>query len=152
MKTKLLAGLLCALSLAFCLTACVGQIEDTNSEDTSLCVVTDEDITEKKPSYSAVGMVRSQANGKQTVRVNQLSGVYEMDAYTAEGDTLTITLSTTLYEGNLRVVLLCDGTYLQDISVGEAQTVVIPNANGKYQIRLAAESAKLDATLTVTEA
>ena len=152
MKTKLLACLLCALSLALCLTACVGQIEDTNGEDTSLCAITDEDIAEKKPSYSAVGMVRSQVDGKQSVRVNQISGVYELDAYTAEGGTLTITLSTTLYEGNLRVVLLCDGTYLQDIPVGEAQTVVIPDANGKYQIRLAAESAKLDATLTVTEA
>lgn len=152
MKAKLLACLLCVLSLALCLTACVGQIEDTNGEDTSLCVITDEEITEKNPSYYAVGMVRSQVNGKQSVRVNQISGVYELDAYTAEGGTLTLTLSTTLYEGNLRIVLLCDGTYLQDIPVGEAQAVVIPNANAKYQIRLAAESAKLDATLTVTEA
>ena len=152
MKIRLLSLLLGVLLLVPCLTSCVGQIEDTNGEDTALTTVTDADITAKKPSYNAVGMVRSQLDGKQTTRVNSLSGVYEFNAYTADGGTLTVTLSTTLHEGNLRAVLLHEGTYVQDIPIGEAQTVSIANATGKYQVRLAGESAKVDATLSFIEA
>ena len=140
--------LLCALLVLPSLVSCVGQIEDTNGEDTTLCTLTDADITKKKPSHNAVGMVRSTLDGTQTLRVSQLSGVYEFDAYLATGEALSITLSTTLYEGNLRAVLLMDGVYLQDIPLGEAQRVTVKDATGRFQVRLAAESAKLDATLS----
>lgn len=151
MKARILSLLLCTLFLLPCLVSCVGQIEDTNGADTALTTVTDEDIQKKNPSHNAVGMVRSELDGKQSLRASKLSGVYAFNSYTANGGTLTVTLSTTLYEGNLRAVLLCEGVYVQDIPLGEAQTVRIETAAGKYQVRLAAESAKLDATLTFTE-
>ena len=53
---------------------------------------------------------------------------------------------------NLRAVLLHEGAYVQDLPIGEGQTVSIANATGKYQVRLAAESAKVDATLSFSEA
>jgi hypothetical protein len=142
---------LCALLLLPCLLGCSKQIEDTNGEDTALVSLTYEDILNKAVSHNAVGMVRSQLGGKQTLRVNKLSGVYAFNSHAADGGTLTVTLSTTLHAGNLRAVVMCEGEYVQDIPLGENQTVTVENASGKYQVRLGAESAKLDATLTFEE-
>ena len=151
MKRKLLCLALCAILLLPCLTACASQIEDTNGEDTTLCTLTQEDLLGDSVSHNAIGMVRSQLGDKQTLRANKLSGVYEFNSYVADGGTLTVTLSATLHAGNLRAVLLCEGEYVQDVPLGEEQAATVENATGKYQVRLGAESAKLDATLIFDE-
>lgn len=151
MKTRSIAILLLLL-LPLLLTSCLGQIEDTNGEDTALCTLTDEQILAEHPSISTVGSVASRVNDKQTLRVNKLSGVYVFDSFLLQNEDLSLTVSTTLHEGNLRIVLLCDGVYVQDVPIGEDQTVSIANANGRYQVRLAGESAKLDATVTLNAA
>ena len=140
-----------SLFLSLLLISCSTHIEDTNGDQTTLCSITDEDILTDSPTHTSVGSVRSSLNNKQTLRVNKLSGIYAFDAHLATDTTLTITLSTTLYEGNLRAVLLCDGEYVQDIDVNTEQSVTVSPANGRYQVRLAAESAKLDATLIFSE-
>ena len=152
MRKRLLPALCILLLLPLLLTAC-RQIEDTNGpDDISLCTLTEEEILDKSPSYSAVSSITSTQNGKRTLRIKKLSGVYALDSHLASGNTLTITLSTTLHEGNLRIVVLCDGNYVADMPVGQNETLTLQNADGhRYQVRLAAESAKLDATLTFTD-
>ena len=151
MKRTLPCLLLILLLLPLFLTSCGAHVKDTNGEDTALCELTDERILAKAPSHVATAAVSSSFDQKQTLRVNKLSGVYAFPSHLATDSTLTVTLTTTLYEGNLRAVLLCDGEYVQDIPVGEAQTVTVKGANGRYQVRLAAESAKLDAELQFAE-
>ncbi|MBE6703291.1 MAG: hypothetical protein E7585_07785 [Ruminococcaceae bacterium] len=153
MKTKALCLILCALLLfPLLFTACGRHIEDTNGADTSLCALTEEELLSKTASYSSVGSLSSHVNGKQTLRVKKLSGVYAFNSYLAQSNSLTVTISTTLYAGNLRILLLCDGAHLADFTVNQAETLTLQNANGhRYEVRLAAESAKLDAEVAFTE-
>ena len=148
---KRLSVLLLLLLLPLLLNACATHVEDTNGTETALCSITDEEILEDSPKHLVTGCVRNKVNDTQTMRVSKLSGVFAFDAHLATQSTLTVTLSTTLHSGNLRAVLLCDGSYVQDIDINTEQSVIIPNANGRYQVRLAGESAKLDATLHFTE-
>lgn len=137
--------LIAAILTALLIVTLIGksQIEDTNGADPALCTLTDEDIFSKSTSSSSVGSVSTQINREYSYRVKKLSGVYEAVEFRASGDTLTIQISSTLTQGNLRIVLMCDGEYVQDIPVGQDQTITIPNPDGKYAIRLAAESAEL---------
>ena len=74
--------------------------------------------------------------------------MYELETFTARGERLVIRTDAALTEGNLRILLLCDGEYVTDIPLG-AQTTAVENPDGRFELRLAAESAKMQMTYTI---
>lgn len=148
---KRIASLLILVSCALLLASCgAGHIEDTNGDDISLCSLTDEDIFGKTTSYVAVGAVSTQVNNKHTFKASRLSGIYEYIRFTKDRGAFTINADTSVEEGNLRVVVLCDGKYVADIAVKKGESLRIENKlGGKYEIRFAAESARFSFECTV---
>lgn len=139
------------LLLCVVMSSCsLGQIEDTNGSDTSLCSITEEKIFSKSTSYISYGSLLTQKNNELQFQVKKLSGVYTLQKISAQGTRLNIRVSTNLEEGNLRIVLMGNGKYISDISLGTNQYVTVDNPDGKYEVRLAAESAKINISLSYT--
>ena len=137
-------ALLLIAGLAFGLFTLINasHIEDTNGADTALVTLTDADILSNRTSSVATGSLSNTINRMTTLRVNKFSGVTDATSFTARGDKLTIHFSSTLEEGNFRVVLLCDGEYVMDLPIDGSKAVPIDNPDGRYTIRIAGESAK----------
>ena len=151
MKTRILTlSLLLVLLACLVLTGCDEHIVDANGDDTSICTITKAQLEAEVPEYLEEGMLASQTDGEHTVRFAQLSGVYDMSNHLADCETLTITTEITLTKGNLRVMMMCDGQFIQDIPLG-SNTLVIKGAKGKYYLRIAGESAELDAKIVFAE-
>ena len=148
---KRIASLLILASCVLMLFSCgAGHIEDTNGEDISLCSLTDEEIFGKSTSSVASGTVSTQLNNKYTFKANRLSGVYEYVSFAKDRGAFIIKADTSVEEGNLRIVVLCDGKYVADIAVKTGESLRIENKlGGKYEIRFAAESAKFTFECTV---
>ena len=148
---KRIVTLVILASCALLLVSCgAGHIEDTNGDDISLCSLTDEEIFGKTTSSVAAGTVSTQVNNKYTFKASRLSGVYEYISFTKDRGAFTIKADTSVEEGNLRIVVLCDGKYVADIAVKESESLRIENKlGGKYEIRFAAESAKFNFECTV---
>jgi hypothetical protein len=125
-----------------------GHIKDTNGADTSLCTLTDKQILAQNlsdPDYNATFLPYHTAVGEEVILgALNLSGVYLLDEFHAEGETIIIqTQLISRLSGNLRIVLLCDGVYVRDFPLGIDERITVENANGTYEIRVAAESAIL---------
>ena len=135
---------LTALILCVSLASCdLGHIEDTNGEEIALCSLTNEEIFSNTTSSTSVGSFRSQVNDSYRYRVSRLSGVSEFALFRMEQGAFRITSDTVVEQGNLRIVLLCDGAYVADIAIGKGESLEVTNPNGgKYEIRFAAESAR----------
>lgn len=146
---KKIISFICMLMCCFLISSCgASHIEDTNGEDISLCSLTEEEIFAESPSYLSFGSAMTQLNNNYSFKVSKLSGVYKLDKFSAKGGILVISANTVLEEGNLRIVLICEDEYVADIPVGENQSVTVDDPSGKYEIRLAAESAKLQFEFT----
>ena len=133
MKIRILTlSLLLVLLASFALTGCDEHILDANGDNTSICTITKAQLEAEEPEYLEEGMVEAQNEGEYTVQFTLLSGV------------------VTLTKGNLRVMLMHDGEFVQDIPVG-TNTLVIKGAKGNYYLRIAGESAELNAKITFAQ-
>lgn len=127
------------------LTSCSSvHIEDTNGDVISLCSLTEENIFSEITSYTSFASLNTQIDDSYHYSVKKLSGIYTVNEVSAEGESLIINATTILKQGNLRIVILCEGKYVADIPIGMDQSVTVNNPNGSYEIRLAAESAELE--------
>lgn len=142
------------ISLAAALILCMGliscnQIEDTNGpDDYSLETIGDSDLTSGKGSSSSVSTVKTTVNGKTTLKIGKFSGVKEIDTFRGRGDTLEISIKVTVTEGNFRAVLVKDKEICAEIPLNEDYDLVIENADGKYSLVIAGESAKIEMVYT----
>lgn len=135
--------------LTLSLTSC-GHISDTNGSDTSLCSITERELFASYTSYTQFGGGIINVGNSYTYEVTKLSGVYPVCRFTANGEELVITTSANLKSGNARIVILNNGEYLGDISLTQNKTTTIVEPSGVYEIRIGAESAKIDFSLSYT--
>lgn len=147
------ALMLAALLVCLPLTACQSHIEDTNGEDDhSLTTLTDADLVKKATSSVTTTLLRSEVNGKGTVKVGKLSGVTTLDEYTTRNDRM-MTYTATLTSGNLRLVLVQDGEIVAELPVdGAEHTVLVPSASGRVMLRAGGESARFEFSYELTDA
>jgi len=124
------------------------HIEDTNgAEDYTIETFTDDDII-KKSSYSALGFVETNINGKITIKISKFSGVYEITSLNPKNETLVFTVESKCSLGNFRIVLIKDDAIIRDILINTTEKVEIENANGKYIMKIVGESANFSLTIT----
>ncbi len=143
-----------ALILGLCvclLSSCnVRRIEDTNGDLNELCHLTDEDILGGSENYSAFLSAWSRHKNGADYATRSLSGIYDLYYFTLDAPCkLTFRCDGVLEEGNLRVVLLSDGSYVTDLPIGTEQELTLQANKGEYLVRFAAESAKFEFSLTV---
>jgi len=152
---KKIFAIILALTLCAGLCACgmSVNIEDTNGDDPSLCSITEEDIVSGSIGSTTFGSVKTTFNSTTIFKVKKMSGVLTLDTFKSanQNKAYTVTLSSNLVSGNLRVVLLCDGKYAADFPLNETQTLVFDNPECKYELVLAAESAEFSVEYAVTE-
>ncbi|MBQ8407286.1 MAG: hypothetical protein IJY39_00325 [Clostridia bacterium] len=151
MKNRLFAIITVVLLSAVLLTSCT-HIEDTNGADTALCTLTEEDILASTNSSTRIGSVSSQVNNKYSLKVKKLSGVFDYTSLNLQaGQLLVIESDVVVESGNLRIVIVCDGEYVADISVGTDQHIEVKiDRTDKYEIRIAGESANFTFQFTYT--
>ncbi len=136
---RIAAALVLALLLVSMLVSC-SHIEDTNGpDDTSLAVLTEEEVMSWADHGTSFYSVTEVVNGKYSYKVGKLSGVETLESYNGK-TTYMLKSSLTLNSGNLRAILFCDGVYLCDIPLGESEIPLSADAK-KYKIRFAGESA-----------
>lgn len=146
MKKLIIFLLIATLSLTF--SSCtLSHIEDTNGDNTSLCTLTEEDILGNN-SFTQLLSSKSTWDNSLTYKANKMSGVNAIKkSLYAQGNALVINSTITLSQGNLRVVVVCDGKIICDIPLGENQVTTIENPNGSYDIKVAGESAGFEISL-----
>ncbi len=133
-----------ALVIATVLSGCVSlkHIEDTNGEDTSLCRLTDDELTANRTQSLAYRLTKKESHRKLRLSVEKLSGVMVLCRFRAREDaSYLFDISPELNAGNLRLYFWCDGEIIQDIALDGAQSVTISGLNGACELRAAAESA-----------
>lgn len=148
MKTRLYISIAFILAMTLLLGSCTyGHIEDTNGDDTTVVQISDKDII-GSTSHTATLASKSRVDDSFTYNVRSLSGVYILGKHNVESGELTINMSTVLMAGNLRICVIKDGNIAADIPIGENQTLTL-EGNGLYEIKLAAESARLSINYSI---
>lgn len=142
------------------LTSCMSHIEDINGDDTSLASI---DLASKieSGSYSSRSSLSSTYySGDSTycfldddidydnmdITYGLISGVTKLQCSDmSQGETLTLTINSTLTEGNLEIVVVGpNNTIVETVAVNEIVTVTIPSTDeGEYFVVIGAESAKV---------
>ena len=97
-----------------------GQIPDENGESKELCHFSDEDIEACYADYRIIGRsVQSKGMGDSHVKgrleefdcsysctsFGKFSGIYILNAYLADGESVAYTIDSEVLEGNLRIVI-----------------------------------------------
>lgn len=127
-----------------------GQVEDTNGEDDySLVKYTDGDITNKSSSYSALGLLENNIGSNKSISASKFSGIYTIDTIDVSSGTLVFSIESELTAGNFRIVIVKDGSIVDDAELNKTDTIEIVNANGKYVLKVVGESAKFSVKWTV---
>ncbi len=123
------------------LCSCVSHIEDTNGEDDySLCSLTDEDIIDGVSSLMQ-GSMSNKRNDRGSMSVQKFSGVQTIDSINVRGAEETLTCTVNVESGNLRVVIVKDGKIFADLAVDGIKDSVTLTESGKYELKIAGESA-----------
>lgn len=134
------------------------RYEDINGADTSLAVITLEDILAGKSGSSAF-MVQMRKSGAGSgvggilddVDVQSISysckefnGIQTIHATMPESDRLKLFISAKVLSGNLEVIVMVDGEYYCHVSKGMPQQVELEDVAGKLvEVRIAGESAEI---------
>ncbi len=158
---RTLATALIATSLAFVmmsLSSCgffntlanMGQYEDINGTDTSLAILTDDEIFGEIQNYAQFGAISGNTGNGFFYTAQKFSGVYTVARFTVRDKKAFIISSTLeLEEGNFRIVLLRDGSYVADIPTDGTRLELEPK-DGTYTIRIAGESAKVNLEVEIS--
>ncbi len=133
---------------------------DTNGADNfALTEITREDILSLNSNYSA-SMVTQKSSGYHTNIVGRklrdsdrdhisksfgrINGVIILQATKISGDTLTLTVKSTVTSGNAEIVILIDGEYYCSVDVNQARSVTLKDVSNKeVVVKLAGENAKI---------
>lgn len=147
--------------LLFSLTACMDHITDDNGSDTSLSTFTIQDKLDEGSFSSRGGSSMTTCSGgtthsmmyeeidcgSMTMSYSIFSGISKIHVSDmSEGDTLSLTITSTLTSGNLEIVIIDPSdTILTTINVGETVTYTIETTiSGEYFVLIGGESAEFD--------
>ena len=140
------------------------NIPDQNGpDDYSLAVLTMDDLTSEKTRSVIIGK-RMFTTGARTdaykiypdydrdyldISTRSMSGVRTIHATKTDSNQLTLSIESSLKEGNAALVVLVDGAYHCNVSINTADSITIRNVSGKLvEVRLAGESAKIEVTIS----
>ena len=162
------ALLIIAVVVAVLLVSTANEVhyEDLNGDqDTSLSVITREDIITTQNAYSAT-WVEASHSGEQTnvegrlgdsdydrcvFRCKQISGIMTLQATNTEAETLTLDIISTVESGNLEILIFVDDQYYTQAGINGPQTIMLEDiANKTVTVKIAAESAQIDVTVERT--
>jgi len=137
---------------------------DTNGEEnTSLAVITTDEILETTEAYSA-NFIRYGYSGsstqiqdedleefdhdKSSFSCKNMSGINTLQATRTMQDTLDLTIDASVEKGNLEIVILIDGDLYERLEANQAHNITLENIAGKtIVVRFAAESADLSVSV-----
>ena len=141
------------------------DIEDINGDDTSLAVLTLDELLSTKDHCAVFGM-KYKTDGNQSMvgkdleevdydtcsyRFKKISGRMTLQATKVDSDTLTLDVSSTLLSGNAEIIVLVDGEYYTHAEVGQEQELVLDQVAGKLVVvKLGAESAEISVSVSRT--
>lgn len=141
MKVKHILLFPVMIILALCLCSCK-QIEDTNGEDNyQLQTISDERIISEKGSTVKVGSVSTKVNNKGTYKVKKFSGVETLFSIDGSNHHITVTITSEIKAGNFKIVLVNEKQIVKVFNLNCTQSVTIENATGRYDLKIAGESA-----------
>ena len=138
------------------------HLEDLNGADTSLAVITMEEIsTTRNAGRSSMGGEAHEGESSlvedeyaifdyDIFRLNwkKMSGVFALQSTKVQEDTLTLTVNTTLTAGNAEIIIFIDDQYYQHIPIGRNQKIVLEDISEKtVVVKLAAESAEIELSI-----
>lgn len=136
--------ILLMLVLLLVLVGCGDHIEDTNGpDDFSIETITEEQIIN---GYIVTAEHQSHIRQNNTYKysVGKLTGVFEVFKGTFNEEDIAITLSTSVEEGNARIVLVYKGHIMKDFLLNaDNQIFTMSNCNGEVRILVVGESAKI---------
>lgn len=138
-------------------------VEDINGvEDSSLAVITLEEIVSKKEYYSSkkvsygtdgddsdiTGNLDQYDYDECRYTVALFSGIKIIQATKTDSDTLTLKFSTERQSGNLEIVVIVDGEYYCHVDATGTQSVTLAGVSGKtILVKVAGESAQFKITV-----
>ncbi len=136
--------------LLFSLCSCK-HIEDTNGpDDYHLTTITDEKICSNNSSVIKVGSSESTLGDSGYFKVNKMSGVENLRTIKVNNQNVEIILSSEVYEGNVRIVLINNKEIINDFELNVSQRINLDNVSGVYYLKVAAESGNFKINYTVT--
>ncbi len=141
MKVKYVLLFPMMIVLLLCLCSC-SQIEDTNGEDNyQLQTISDERIISGKGSTVKVGSVSTTINNKGTYKVKKFSGVETIFSIDGSNNRITLTIISEIKSGNFKIVLVNEKQIVKVFDLNCTQSVTIENATGRFDLKIAGESA-----------
>lgn len=165
MKKVFLTVTACLMVLSLCsCSALFGEtnrtIEDKNGDDTSLAVLSEEELTAEFPeSYCLIAGVSTSGGTsykEDTFHDGDVAEAYASSPFSGVGiiqltygksDKVNFTVNAKLTSGNLKVYLFCltDLTIVHEFKIGEKSSYLLENAKDKeYELRVAGESAEYE--------
>lgn len=143
------------------------KIDDINGADTSLAVLTENEIIAATIDDYGATSVGDGGYGNQTnvsgshrshksidydkcvFHCSEISGIKNMQMTNVRTDELTLVIESTLESGNLEIFIIVDGTIYEKVPVGQSYTTTLKDiANKNVLVRFGAESAKMSITVT----
>lgn len=136
MKIKFLIA---ALLIPFCFSC---TKTEKNTETTSIADLSEQEIINKNSS-SSIGYFSTTSNNKSTIKVRRFSGAEILKTFNSSKDQIELTLSNTLSEGELRIILCDSEKIIYEFETNkENQTYTIPASNSKVNLKVVGEKAK----------
>jgi hypothetical protein len=153
------AGLVSVVMALITILGGPSHIEDVNGEDTSLAVITMEDIlSDRHQSVSFMSSTRTSGNGSGVrgqhddcdvqnlvFSCKKFSGVRTIHTTRLKSGNLLLCITAEVTSGNLALVITVDGEYYCHVPVGGPRELIIQGADGMLVELLAArESAEVN--------
>ena len=140
------------------------QIEDINGEDTALCVITDEMIESWTANYDIYKEktvikrdIQSGVEGKYAefdgnevfFKTKIFTGVFVLNSYLANDDSVTFRVDSKIIKGNSRIVLTDEESrILCDVPVNQEYTFSYATEEGKiYYLKIVGESTECNVSV-----
>lgn len=139
-------------------------VTDTNGlVDTSLAIITQEEIINGEQACSAYNVSGGVGRGEKTkaeiqwedldydqihYKFGKITGIKTMHASKIESGTLILDISSELTAGNAEIIILVDDQYHSHVPVSGKQTVTLDDVAGKtVLVRIGCEAAQLELTI-----
>lgn len=142
------------------------EIADSNGEnDTSLAVLTMDDLLSDKDNYSAYFTHYSYSGSETNVNgileemdrdvcrysAKKISGTITLQATKTTNDSMTLEITSDLTVGNAEIIVMIDGEYYSHIATNKTDTIVLEKISGKLVIvRMGTESAAISVSVKRT--
>ena len=132
-------------------------IADTNGAESSLAVITEDEIINSSRKLTMLAFSENFVGAQTSVTgdlaeydydtssfaASAISGIRTMQATLTDRDTLTLTVSSSVEEGNMEIFILVDGEIYSKIPINDEISVTLEGIGGKtVVVRFGAESAK----------